>query len=65
MKIKVDRERCFGHAMCVARAPQVYKIDDDGYCISDGEHVPEKLEQQARRGADACPEGCITLVTDR
>ena len=31
MKIVVDCDRCQGHAMCAAQAPDVYELDDTGY----------------------------------
>lgn len=62
MKIKVDRARCYGHARCVAKGPNVFRLDDDGYSISDGFDVAEHLEDQAHEGAAACPERCITLI---
>ena len=40
MKIKVDRKVCSGHALCAAKAPDVYTLDDDGYCNADGKTVP-------------------------
>lgn len=62
MKIRVDRSRCHGHALCAQFAPEIYEVDDDGYCISDGAIVPEDLVNQARKGVEVCPERCISLV---
>ena len=62
MRIVVDRQVCAGHALCAARAPDVYRLDADGYCCSDGTLVPEHLVEQARMGARHCPEGAIVLV---
>jgi 2Fe-2S ferredoxin len=64
MKIRVDRKLCAGHALCAAKAPDVYSLDDDGFCNSDGALVAPGLEAQARLGARHCPEGAITLVED-
>jgi 2Fe-2S ferredoxin len=64
MKIRVDRKLCAGHALCAARAPDVYTLDDDGFCNSDGVFVVPGLEVQARLGARHCPEGAITLVEE-
>ena len=61
MRIKVDLALCSGHARCAAVAADVFRLNDDGYCISDGDIVPPKLEQLARRGARACPERAIAL----
>ena len=65
MRIEVDTVRCTGHAMCASMAPDVYELDDLGHCTSDGAEVPGGLEEQARRGAMACPEQAITLVEER
>jgi ferredoxin len=62
MKIQVDSEFCTGHGRCAANAPDVYVLDDDGFCISDGKTVLPSLQMRAQLGADNCPEGAITLV---
>ena len=64
MKILVDRQVCAGHALCAARAPDVYQLDDEGYCSSNGASVPAHLQAQARLGARHCPEAAIVLVED-
>ena len=64
MKIKVDRKVCAGHALCAAKAPEVYRLDDEGYCCSDGATVPMHLHAQARLGARHCPEAAIWLEED-
>jgi ferredoxin len=64
LKIKVDTTLCSGHARCAVIAPEIYKLDDNGYCISSGETVPEGSEPLAQRGARACPERAITLVEE-
>ncbi len=64
MRIKVNTTLCSGHARCAAVAGAVYKLNDDGYCISDGDTVPEGMEALAQRGARACPERAITLTDD-
>ena len=64
MKICVDRKLCAGHALCAAKAPDVYTLDDDGFCNSDGALVAPDLVAQARLGARHCPEGAITLIEE-
>lgn len=59
--IRVDRSVCAGHALCAMIAPQVYSLDDDGFCASDGIVMSTELRPVAERGARACPEGAITL----
>ena len=64
MKIFVDRGVCAGHALCAAKAPDVYQLDDEGYCCSNGAVVPLHLHAQARLGAQHCPEAAIVLIED-
>lgn len=61
MKIRIDRGVCAGHALCAAKAPEVFRLDEEGYCCSDGEVVPARLHAQARLGAQHCPEAAIFL----
>jgi ferredoxin len=59
VRITFDRDRCSGHARCAALAPEVYRLDEEGYL---GEPtLTEGSERQAERGAMACPEGAITV----
>jgi len=62
MKIIVDQDVCSGHARCSIFAPSVYQLDDRGYCAITEADVPAGLEDDARRGADSCPERAITIV---
>ena len=61
MKVHIDRELCQGHGRCYALAPEVYDCDDDGYGIERFTDVPKQLEDNARRGANNCPEDAITI----
>jgi ferredoxin len=63
VKIVVDSSLCAGHARCNAYGPDVYELDDRGYCAIQEAEVPPGLQGQARDGADACPEGAITIVS--
>lgn len=59
MKIRIDQQNCAGHARCAAVAPEVYRLDDDGYIALAEIDVPDELLEKARRGARACPERVI------
>ncbi len=62
MKIRLIRSKCAGHAQCYAVAPDIFPIDDEGFCILD-EHVVQPDEMAvARAGVAACPE--LALVID-
>ena len=61
MKASVDSGLCTGHAQCSAMGPEVYDLDDAGYCVIPVEQIAERLRDQAIAGAEACPERAITL----
>lgn len=61
MKITLDTSMCSGHARCAATAPQLFRLDDDGYAVPFDEEVPEELRDVARDGERACPERAITV----
>lgn len=61
MKVSVDNDLCQGHARCNALAPEIFALDDLGFCALESTVVPVELEAAARTGADACPERAITI----
>jgi ferredoxin len=66
MRIYVDNEICQGHGRCFAVAPDVFTLDSLGYVALAGEvAVPLELEDQAREGVAACPEGALRFVGER
>lgn len=64
MKIRVDTERCQGHARCYALAPKLFSVDDYGQSsvVGDGT-VPAELEQKAQLAIANCPESAIEELT--
>jgi ferredoxin len=64
MRVKIDGEHCTGHGRCAKYAPNVFKLDDDGYNANRGGEVdvPAGEEENAKRGMKSCPEQAITLV---
>ena len=53
VEVAVDRQACVGSQVCVAIAPQVFAIDDDGLAVvTSADRAPlEVIEQAARE----CP----------
>jgi len=62
MKIEVNRALCSGHARCADAAPEIYLLDDAGFCIITELDVPPGLETAAAKGAQACPERAIRVI---
>jgi len=64
MRVRVDIDKCQGHARCAALAPDIFVLDDLGYNVTPLTEVPAEQEEAARRGAMACPELAITVEED-
>jgi ferredoxin len=62
MRAICDTGICQGHGRCEAMAPEVYTLDDNGYLATEVIDVPPGLEDQAKLGAEACPERAIRIV---
>jgi ferredoxin len=62
LKVKVDRERCQGHARCAALAPELFALDEFGNAreIGDGT-VPDALADKAYLAKANCPELAIEV----
>ena len=61
VRVSVDRDRCTGHALCRAAAPDLYLLDELGYNVTPPREVPPELADAAVRGALSCPESAITI----
>jgi ferredoxin len=60
MRIRVDPDRCQGHARCYGLAPELFEVDDYGLSTVRGDGtVPPELEERARLAIDNCPEYAI------
>jgi ferredoxin len=45
-------------------APDLFPLNEDGYIAADVIDVPPGMEEDARRGAAACPERIILIEED-
>lgn len=59
MKLTVDVARCQGHGRCAIVAPDLVKLNGDGYVTDPEIEVPSQFEALAMRVARSCPEGVI------
>ena len=63
MRVRVDDDKCQGHARCHALAPEVFDVDDYGH--SNVRHdglVPEGYEQKVHLAIANCPEFAIAEI---
>lgn len=61
MRIIVQNSKCQGHARCAAQAPDIFKLDEEGYILPGDIEVAEGQELLASRGARSCPERALEL----
>lgn len=62
LKVVINKPACCGYGICAEICPEVYKLDDAGIVYVDSEIVPEGLEEQAKEGAEACPQSALEVV---
>ncbi len=55
-RIKVDREKCVGCGSCVAIAPEIFDLDDEGKCYVKNQEGEGNLDEAIK----ACPVGAIS-----
>jgi ferredoxin len=65
MKIRLDRSKCAGHAQCYAISPDLFPIDDEGFCILEERVVQPDEVSAARAGVASCPELALVIYEDR
>ena len=64
IKIVLNTELCQGHARCMRKGPDVYKLNLNGFLDEAPTTVPPELERQAILGAEACPEMAIEIIQE-
>src|SRR4051812_26322122 len=62
-KIRVDQDKCQGHARCKSLAPELFELDQFGNAheVGDGS-VPAGLEDKAWLAQSNCPELAIEIT---
>jgi ferredoxin len=65
LKIRVDQDKCQGHARCKSLAPELFNLDEFGNAheIGDGS-VPAGLEGKAWLAQTNCPEIAIDVTEE-
>jgi ferredoxin len=65
LKIRVDREKCQGHARCKSLAPELFDLDEFGNARERGDgSVPAGLEGRAWLARSNCPEIAIEVIEE-
>ena len=64
MKIRVDNDKCQGHARCYGISPELFEVDEYGQSSVILDEVPSELEEKARLAVANCPEYAIEIVSE-
>jgi ferredoxin len=62
VKIIVDYDLCEANAVCMAEAPEVFKVDDDDNLHILNENPPEKLRAKVEAAVRLCPKQALKLI---
>ncbi|WP_040794845.1 ferredoxin [Nocardia higoensis] len=65
MKLIADRNRCEGHGMCEALAPELFHVDDDGIVTLTSDTVAEADREIVELAVDSCPVQALSLARDQ
>ena len=62
MRIRIDEQRCQGHARCAALVPELFDVDVDGYgLVRPGCDVVAEGDERALLAVENCPEEAISV----
>ena len=64
VRIEVDRNRCEGHAMCEAVAPDFFSVDDEGNLIVFADNVAPGDQAQVQDAVLTCPVAALKLIQE-
>ncbi len=59
--ITIDRELCQGHATCMAEAPELFQVDDDGNATVLQDNPSLDLLEKAQQSEKYCPSKAIKI----
>lgn len=59
--LTADRDACQGYGNCVASAPDVYDIDDDGTVVLLTERIEEADRARVQDAARSCPVSALRI----
>ncbi|MBY0387998.1 MAG: ferredoxin [Mycobacterium pseudokansasii] len=59
MRVKVDRDRCEGNAVCLGIAPEIFDLDDEDYAVVKLDPIPPDQEALAEQAIAECPRAAL------
>jgi ferredoxin len=64
MRVQVDLSRCQGYGNCVAAAPDVFDLADNGLAVLLEERPPPARVDEVRQAVKLCPVQAVLLEED-
>ncbi len=64
VKVRLEKDKCAGHAQCFAVDPDLFPIDDQGYSTLEAHSVAPADSAQVHAGVAACPEMALVIDND-
>jgi ferredoxin len=64
MRVVVDLSQCESNALCMALAPEVFKLDDDDELHVLIENPGEELREKVEAAVRTCPKQAISIHED-
>jgi ferredoxin len=61
LRIHVDNDRCTGHGVCEAIAPDVFEVQDDASLVLLVDEPGEELRETLLEAATACPAAALRI----
>jgi ferredoxin len=59
VRVKVDRDRCEGNAVCLGIAPHIFDLDDEDYAVVKTDPVPADQEARTEQAIAECPRAAL------
>jgi len=64
MKIQIDYDLCEANAVCMSKAPEIFKVDDEDNLHILIESPPEELREKVEAAVRLCPRQALSLSED-
>ncbi len=61
-ELRVDRGKCQGHAMCYGIEPDLFPLDENGFCAVTSLVLDDSQVAAAAQGVAVCPERAIEVL---
>jgi ferredoxin len=62
VRVVIDTGRCLGNALCVAAAPEVFDVDDEGTAFLLQDEPTAELADRVELAVRRCPTGALSIL---